>query len=227
MKESSSLIEEKGSLFVFDKTEVVLILIFVVVIAATSFTIGIRVGKKLLLESKGYSEEALNVELKSTTEEYAENLEKKKNTISDEELQKMQMENMKEELSKLDQKPAVKVEETPKEDIVSDALASDMEPEVKVSENTEDLNETSTNPYIGKYTIQLGSYQNLEDAKNFAEGFVIKGYDPIINKVEIPGKGEWYRVSIGTFESKAQAQQYIEKEQSLFLGKEYRIYQVQ
>jgi preprotein translocase subunit SecF len=141
MKESSSLIEEKGSLFVFDKTEVVLILIFVVVIAATSFTIGIRVGKKLLLESKGYSEEALNVELKSTTEEYAENLEKKKNTISDEELQKMQMENMKEELSKLDQKPAVKVEETPKEDIVSDALASDMEPEVKVSENTEDLNE--------------------------------------------------------------------------------------
>src|SRR5690606_27564903 len=49
------------------------------------------------------------------------------------------------------------------------------------------------NPMAGKFTVQLGSYNSMEDAKQFAEGFTVRGYSPIINEVKIEGKGNWYR----------------------------------
>ena len=44
------------------------------------------------------------------------------------------------------------------------------------------------NAMTGKYTIQLGSYNTVEEAKQFAEGFTVRGYNPIINEVKIEDK---------------------------------------
>jgi cell division protein FtsN len=222
MKDSTKILEEKGSLFVFDRTEVVLILVFVLIIAATSFTLGIRVGKKLLLESRGFTQQDVRtIELKSTKEEYVDQLGKKDEVITDEKLQDEQFKRIKEEFEKLENSPVVKEEANSEESDQTEVTNTEA-----VEAPAEQPAAEEENPYLGKYTIQLGSYQSLEDAKNFAEGFVLKGYDPIINRVEIEGKGFWYRVSIGAFENRNEATEYIQKEQSLFLGKEYRIYQV-
>jgi cell division septation protein DedD len=70
--------------------------------------------------------------------------------------------------------------------------------------------------FIGKYTIQLGSYRTLDEAKNFANGFLVKGYKPLVREVDVRGQGTWYRVSLGVFESISAATQYIQKENSLF-----------
>lgn len=75
----------------------------------------------------------------------------------------------------------------------------------------------------GKVTIQLGSFDNEQEAKDFAEGFSVRGYEPILNQVDIVGKGTWYRVSIGVFTTVQEAKDYIKKEKSLFQGQDYII----
>jgi len=70
--------------------------------------------------------------------------------------------------------------------------------------------------FLGKYTIQLGSYRTIDEAKNFASGFLVKGYKPLVREVEVRDQGTWYRVSLGVFESISAATQYIQKETSLF-----------
>ncbi|CAN0060821.1 unnamed protein product [Chrysoparadoxa australica] len=75
--------------------------------------------------------------------------------------------------------------------------------------------------FSGKYTIQLGSHRSVEEAEAFAEGFKVRGYNPIINEVEIPNRGIWYRVSLGVFDTITDAKDYVKKEQSLFQGQDY------
>ncbi|MGK0368087.1 MAG: cell division septation protein DedD, partial [Thermoproteota archaeon] len=52
----------------------------------------------------------------------------------------------------------------------------------------------------GKFTIQVGAYKELKEAKDFGSGFEVRGYSPIVNEVSIPNKGTWYRVSLGAFD---------------------------
>jgi hypothetical protein len=63
----------------------------------------------------------------------------------------------------------------------------------------------------------------MEEAEDFAEGFKARGYDPIINQIDIKGKGTWFRVSLGAFATQEEAKTYITKEKSLFLGQDYTI----
>jgi cell division protein FtsN len=41
------------------------------------------------------------------------------------------------------------------------------------------------------------------------------GYQPFIFKLDIPGKGVWYRVMFGKFQTKADAQAMLEKIKAL------------
>jgi len=79
---------------------------------------------------------------------------------------------------------------------------------------------------VGKFTIQLGSYNTMDEAKQFAEGFTVRGYNPIINEVKIDGKGKWYRVSLGLFNTAEEAKKYIKDEQSLFSGQDHIITEI-
>ncbi|MEI6125533.1 MAG: SPOR domain-containing protein [Pseudomonadota bacterium] len=56
------------------------------------------------------------------------------------------------------------------------------------------------------YTIQLGSFQNGEVAKAFSDSLAAKGYEPHIMKLEVPGKGNVYRVRIGRYKNMEEAQ---------------------
>lgn len=77
--------------------------------------------------------------------------------------------------------------------------------------------------YKGKFTIQLGSHQSLREAEEFAEGFKVRGYKPIIHEVELPNRGTWFRVSLGAFDTSSQAKDYVQREYSLFQGQDYVI----
>src|SRR5690606_26807302 len=95
-----------------------------------------------------------------------------------------------------------------------------------VAEATPEPSVPETSPMAGKYTIQLGSYNSMEEARQFAEGFTVRGYSPIINEVKIPGKGNWYRVSLGLFNTVDEAKTYIKSEQSLFSGQDHIIAEI-
>ena len=63
----------------------------------------------------------------------------------------------------------------------------------------------------GDYTIQVSSFQTMEEAKAYASSLDRKGFRPFIIAAEIRKKGTWYRVRLGRFfdESTAQAAKRI------------------
>lgn len=194
--------EENNKVIVFEKKEIILILLFVVVLIITSFTLGIRLGKKLTLADAGIkAEDQRTVELKSTLEEDVEKTVEEESKLTDEEKLKKLMEESKTRLS--DELEKFSTEE-------------------KVETN-KSVEPQASSAVSGKYTIQLGSYPTVEEAKQFAEGFTVRGYSPIINETTIDGKGTWYRVSLGLFGTVEEAKTYVKNEQSLFSGQDYVI----
>jgi cell division protein FtsN len=198
--------EENNKVIIFEKKEIIIVLLFVVVLIITSFTLGIRLGKKLAFSESGVKDEDVKtVELKSAVEEDAEATVSSEAKLTDDEKLKKLMDESKtrltDELEKFssEEKPATPNQSTP------------VAPQSTMA---------------GKFTIQLGSYNTVDEAKQFAEGFTVRGYSPIINEVKISGKGTWYRVSLGLFNSVDEAKAYIKQEQSLFTGQEHVISEI-
>jgi DedD protein len=61
----------------------------------------------------------------------------------------------------------------------------------------------------GPYTLQLSASQSKEEADSFAQHLRDKGYAPYIIQAQVPGRGLWYRVRMGSFASKDAANRYL------------------
>jgi len=60
----------------------------------------------------------------------------------------------------------------------------------------------------GKYTVQVGSFQDEKKAKELLETLRLRGYPVFLKQVDIPGSGTWYRTRIGTFKTREDARLY-------------------
>lgn len=199
--------EENNKVIVFEKKEIILILLFVVVLIITSFTLGIRLGKKLSFADAGIkTEDQKSVELKSGLEEDVEKTVGEDSKLTDEEKLKRLMDESKTRLS--DELEKFSTEEKPAQAATASSEGAPV------------------SSMAGKYTIQLGSYPTMEEAKQFSEGFTVRGYSPIINQTTLEGKGTWYRVSLGLFTTVEEAKTYVKGEQSLFSGQDYVITEI-
>jgi DedD protein len=61
----------------------------------------------------------------------------------------------------------------------------------------------------GAFTLQLSASQQQEEAERFAARLRDRGYAPFIVKAEVPGKGTWYRVRMGSFPTREAASSYL------------------
>jgi len=66
--------------------------------------------------------------------------------------------------------------------------------------------ETQTNPT--SFTIQVASFPSFAEAKGLISQLEATGERPLWSEVEIPGRGKWTRVFIGSFESARAASVY-------------------
>ncbi len=204
--------EDNAKVFVFEKKEIFLIFVFVVIMSVTCFTLGVNLGKKLALDKSGVTAADMKaVELKSTQEEDVAAAMDAPAQSDEEKLQQL-MEDSKEKLNQ-------ELQQFSSEEPTTKASEA-----VAVQPTTSEV--STANAQAGKYTIQLGSYATMDEAKAFAEGFTVRGYNPIINEVIIPEKGTWYRVSLGLFVSVLEAKDYIKKEATLFQGQDYVISEI-
>jgi len=62
----------------------------------------------------------------------------------------------------------------------------------------------------GAFTLQLGASPSRDDAERQASRLREKGYAPYIVAAEVPGKGTWYRVRMGSFPTKDAATRYLQ-----------------
>jgi len=63
---------------------------------------------------------------------------------------------------------------------------------------------------VGPWTLQLGASQNREDAERMVSRLREKGYAPYIISADVPGKGTFYRVRMGSFATREAAGRYLE-----------------
>jgi septal ring-binding cell division protein DamX len=221
--------DENTKLYVFSKREVALIFLFMFLIALTSFVFGVKVGKNYSFEQAGFTtEDRTQVELLSGQEEMVNEVvkeqqqsEPKKEPLGD--LNKKLEEHINTETSGQGKRLEDKPEPTPVPagPDMTDSGNQMVEPVPGTVVEPEQGAKSLKDQYSGKYTIQLGSHRSLDEAEAFAEGFKVRGYNPIINEVELPNRGVWYRVSLGVFETVTEAKDYVKKENSLFQGQDY------
>lgn len=57
-----------------------------------------------------------------------------------------------------------------------------------------------------RYTVQVGSYPTVKEGTDMVEQWKGRGYEAYMTLGEIPGRGIWYRVRIGNFSSRAEAE---------------------
>ncbi len=226
--------EEKTKLYVFEKKEVALIFLFMLLIALTSFIMGIKIGKNYSYKVAGLTtDDRQKVELLSTEEEMVDQVvtEKKvqgEGSTSDAQLKDLAFQKLKEKIDKEFTQPAPEAQPGPAEKTAEPEAApvpaaKAQASEAKAAAPQEEETQTPKDQYSGKYTIQLGSHRALADAEKFADGFRIRGYNPIITEVRIKERGTWYRVSLGVFGNITEAKDYIVKEKTLFEGVDYVI----
>lgn len=209
--------EDSSKLFVFEKKEVLLIFVFVVLIASTAFTLGLRIGKGLESNEKKMTANSVeDLNLKSIIEEDAEKISLQKNDRESDDILDNEDESSL-RLNDLDKKFKEVVKEKEGEtqsgiDVINKPL---------VEQDSTSLKKRNLS---GKFTIQLSSKDNRDAAIEFAEPFRAAGYDVIVNSAKVEGK-EWYRISIGAFNSKIEANEFMQNENDLFQDKDYIIKQ--
>lgn len=231
--------DENTKLYVFSKREVALIFLFMFLIAITSFIFGVKVGKSYSFDQSDLTpmdrqkvdllsgqEELVNDVVEETTQPATTAPEAQDTNLRD--LNKKLEEHIKEEtdgagkrfdLQKLEEeneaaKKALMEKEQARNQMIEPVPGTVVSQENGAKSSLKDK-------FSGKYTIQLGSHRSLDEAEEFAEGFKVRGYNPIINEVELPSRGIWYRVSLGVFETITEAKDYVKKERSLFQGQDY------
>lgn len=225
--------EDNNKLFVFEKNEVLLIFVFVILIAITAFTLGFRAGKTSapkvedsIVETTPKVNQNEIVELKSDVEEDADRITKlNADRANNDEVLGVDSDEASLRLNDLDSKfkdiakdePTVEDSQKDTNDVLMPDIETLKEEPVAVKKEARQL--------ANKYTIQLIARQSKDLAAEYAEPFIAAGYDVIINEVEIPSKGTWYRVSIGAFNTKMEAEEYMQSENDLFQGKDYIIKQ--
>ncbi len=233
--------DEKNKLYVFEKKEVFLLFLFMILIGVTSFVLGVRIGKNYSYNTSGLTtEDRKNVDFLSSEEEHVQQVVKEQITkdfndpVEKRELIEDVNKAAEAKLLEAMKEDSGKKIETSKES-VADEAASDVESGQAPSDSEETKEKVSAKPldeaalallkkkdqFSGKFTIQLGSHRSFGEAETFAKGFKVRGYDPIINEVNLGAQGARFRVSLGAFETVQEAKEYIVKEKSLFMGTDY------
>lgn len=63
----------------------------------------------------------------------------------------------------------------------------------------------------GAYTVQVASFKDQEDADKFVIELRRRGHEAFRQTANVPGRGVWHRVRIGSFQTRYQAQLYQKK----------------
>jgi cell division protein FtsN len=219
---------EKSNLIVLEKREVFLVFVFMILTAVISFSLGFKVGKNLSYTEEGFIQEDREViKMQSDREEEASKVSDQENQLTRDELEALSKESLKNEMSAVTKEAPVHTSMNKAEEVKPKERTSPMSPPEEVLKREENIQEEAAINYVGKWTIQLGSFPEFQEAQQFADGFRVLGYDPIIYEVSIPEKGNWYRVSMGSFDTVSEAKSYIEKENTLFKGQDYVILKFQ
>lgn len=218
------------------RTETLVKLVLIFVISLLSFSVGTFVGKQFSDSQHKMAslEKEFNTGRDVASAGEAAQTVKKDEALTDEDIASLTQEFIDAEKNPapapaaempavaMQEKPEAKVEKAAmketspmpeKADSVAEAaqrIANDMSPSPNPAPKERipsSLPRIVSGSSIGKYTVQISSYQLEGDAQSHAKKLIDKGFNAFYVEADIKGK-KWYRVSVGLFGTKSSAEQY-------------------
>jgi cell division septation protein DedD len=65
--------------------------------------------------------------------------------------------------------------------------------------------------YGNYFVVQVAAFRSSSISENEAGKYRNKGFSAFVEAAEIPGRGTWYRVRVGNFNTKEEAQIFVNK----------------
>lgn len=188
--------DPKAELLVFNKKEIFVILLLLVLVALFSFTLGLKMGKSLGSATK--APQADHAPLAEKHEPEAPPHADAQDAHSEPapaEAAKLPAHDAK-QLAE-DQADAEFAAESDKEKVGIGKAVPMTLPKAKKSETAKGAL---------RYTLQVGSHRTVAEASEQVSALKKKGLDAFYIEANVPGKGTWYRVGIGIFNTKEDAE---------------------
>ncbi|MBI2606300.1 MAG: SPOR domain-containing protein [Deltaproteobacteria bacterium] len=205
--------ETKHELLVFNKKEVGIILMLLGLVALFSFTLGIKLGKRLGA-TKPVEQAAIAVppltaakpKAEHAAERAAEAAKEPEESASPAFEEDANLAAAAEEKADAALEKEIENTHAGAGKVLSMSLpAEKLNAETKKTESPKSEKKTEK-AAAGKYTLQIGSYRTLKEATEQVGELKKKGLDAFYVEAQIPGKGTWYRVGVGVFANKDMAE---------------------
>lgn len=208
--------DQRRRLFIYDRKEVGILILLGVGVALFAFTLGVHLGKQVVPKVAQEIGEAppvdplLNAESQAPSRVEISGEVKNIPGAVDESLDQ----SLRDEIAKT----GMKVDKARQVELPSEVQRESSAPEVgraepasnkKIESATEPKSEekavakseAATSPTSSRYTLQVGSYPSLREAEPELLKLNENGLRAEVREVELSGKGKWFRLFVGQFES--------------------------
>lgn len=201
---------QKQRIFIYDRKEMAVLLLLGVMVAVFAFTLGVHLGKRVGGKAPGApaAETAPVATIADKTPDGKDLADQTKNAAqaADDTLDQSLHDEVQKTGLKLDTSHPV---DLPKDAKSANAGATTLKTAAEIDKPADEETSapvTAKKIAPGHYTLQVGSYPQLKEARSRADEIRGQGLAPTVQEAEIQGKGRWYRIYIGEFPTKFEAE---------------------
>lgn len=189
--------EQKQRFFIYDRKELWVLVLLGVMVAIFAFTLGVHLGKRVTTQTNV----AHNGEVTPVQTLPDETLSKQELSDEAKHAEKTADETLHESAYEEVNKTGIKLDQAKPTELPSGAPAA-----AQPGGPAGDGAAAPAAPIDGKFTLQVGSHGSLDEAQQQVAALVSLALKTFIRDIEVKGKGRRFRVFLGGYETKEQAE---------------------
>jgi cell division protein FtsN len=199
---------QKQRVFIYDRKEMGILTLLGVMVAVFAFTLGVHLGKKVGGTTKAANPAAETAPVATVNDQVPEPREISEQAKGAEQAATDALrETLEDEVEKTGVKTEKPVQvELPRKPKTENAGATTLQGIKRVAE-TVHANKTTA----ARFSLQIGSYPTTAEAQSRVASIAKIGLKPFFKEADLKGKGRWYRVYLGEYSTKAEAERAGQK----------------
>lgn len=203
--------EHRSQIFIYERRELLILILLATTVAVFAFTLGVHLGKRVHSPAEFFSKTTAHAPVETAEDQLPTSVE-----ISD-------------QVTGIQRAARDILDETIKNEVSRTGVKLEPHRQVSLPEKTASANKGATTLITAlenavkaihrktpekKYTLQVGSYPRLSDAQDRIEALEALQLEPYLRVVDLGKKGRWYRIFLGGFDSKKEAEDFGQRYKS-------------